>query len=212
MGAVVIHVIEFHLGLGINGTLGQRLAAAMYMVQHCPLRVWIALGAGLAILAFAAGTVKVRRDLRLLRRLRGSGDRHGSNGVNLQREPVDRRRLVGFCLGISAIQWLVFTLAMHAMPMTYVMKMQGSWMVMAMSPPVPVLPLCLIVGLIGGVILGLCERRIRAIASLVAALMRVLFEEPASTANLPASVERPSLTQILGPALFSRPPPAWLPS
>ena len=206
IGTAVIHVIEFHLGLGINGTIQQRAAAAGYMVTHCPLRVWIALASVLAVGILAISLMPVRQDLRNLRRFQEAHPTFAE--LTTVREPVRSLLLIGLCTGLAAIQWLIFTNSMLVTPMTYSMQVHGSRMVMSMSPAFPIMPLCAAVGLIGGVILAIFERRITIIAAIVAALMRAFGVAPKSHNHSPTSVERPPLSRLLGPALFSRPPPA----
>jgi hypothetical protein len=174
------------------------------------MRIWLAIGLAVAAASLVAGVIPVRRDLRSLRRF--SGDAQSAAKQGTFRQPVSRGRVVGFCLALSLIQWLIFTLATSALPMTYAMKMPRGSMVMLMTPAIPLVPLCLFIGIVGGVILAFCERKIKHIAAIVAALARVLFDASPTFARVPVSAGRPPLSRLLGPALFSRPPPRLSPS
>jgi len=96
---------------------------------------------------------------------------------------------------------------MQVMPMTYPMRMNGALMAMPMIIPIPVAPLCIVVALVLGLILTRFEEHVYTIEALVAALIRLACSTVLELTQYPESITRPVLSRLLGPALFSRPPP-----
>jgi hypothetical protein len=212
VSAIFIHLTEFHLGLGVGGRLQDRLAFAGFMVMHCPVLIWLMPAAICAVAALMVGTSSFRRDLRVARGFHSSVRQSAENVT--YREPLRPTSVIAFCAGLTIAQWLIFSAVMYAMPMTYVMRMHGAPMTMAMVPAIPGIPVCVIAGIVGGLIVALLERRIRVIATLVAALIQVMLaRSPLAPIRCPESFTGLPLSRLIGPAIFSRPPPrGWLPS
>ena len=211
-GAALIHIIEFHLALGFQGSLNQRAAAIDYALERCPLRGPLGVLAVAAVLVMALTMASMRAQLRTLRQLDAE---IGSASKRKKPLPIERRTL---CIRNLAIMWIVlgvaqlamFALAQHLVPMEYVMQMASGHMVMAVVPPVPPVPLSFLIALLGTVVLAQFERRLHAIAGAIADRIRALFARARSSNKPLFSAERPALTSMLGPALFSRPPPVVL--
>lgn len=218
-GAALIHVVEYHLGLGFSGDVSSRLDAMAYMIAHCPMG-----GPLLAVGLGSAGAVAVTswvmaRQLKRLRDLEpGLSDcspgwvyrlRRAESRESSSRPDLNPPRLVLTSLLLAFAQSLLFLLALHFVPMQYVMEMRGGRMLMAVTLPVPVLPLTLVIGAMFACLLEMLEGKVELLASAIERL-RALFGEVRSSVR-PVVIDglRP-VVAFLGPALFSRPPPLIL--
>ncbi len=201
-GAALIHVVEFHLGLGYAGGLDGRLSAATYAIQHCPLRPALAAILGLAGLSLGAAVWTMRLQLQRLADLQGSAPKRPTLRFSRpSAETICRRAIL-----LAAGQYTIFRLALQIMPMRYLMQMHGAQMVMAMSPPVPAAILALLLGLLAALFLTVFEDRLQAVAEAILRL-RALHAQIASERRPRPCSMRPALAAQMGRARFSRPPP-----
>jgi hypothetical protein len=118
------------------------------------------------------------------------------------------RTVAALSILLTASQVVVFTIALRAVPMDYMMAMHGGHMLMAVTPPVPVLPLALVLATSASALLVLFERRLHAIQELILDRLAILFGlAEQSPVPDPLAVLGP-VSRRFGPNLFSRPPPA----
>jgi hypothetical protein len=224
-GAALIHVIEYHLGLGFNGQPSARLRVIAYMIERCPLRGPLAaVIVGFAVVAVATAVTMTRQLARLheldarrrpTRRmsLRSPGPNIANRG---DRRHVDHghlhppiQYLAGVWLLLAVGQLALFSLAQHLAPMHYIMEMHGVQMVMTDAPPVPLAPLSFVLAGLGALLLARCERRLHVIERAIAERLRVLYDEPVASFIPDAPRVSGALALTLGPAILSRPPPLF---
>ncbi len=209
-GAAVVHVVEYHLGLGFKGNSEQRLAAIEYMLYHCPLRGPVGVILLLALLAVCGTLALMRSQLRTLQQLGGTPPSESGwlTRVRTKRVLPSISRLTGTWLLLGAAQLGIFLVIGHFMPMEYVMQMHGGHMLMGIAPPIPPIPLSFALALPVAYVLTMVERRLSAIAAAIAHRVRMLFARARSSPRPRLLARRVGLNFRFGPALFSRPPPA----
>lgn len=210
VGAALIHVVEYHLGLGIRGTLGQRLAAIEFALYHCPLRGPIGLLALLAAIVIAATLASMRSQLRTLHQLEGALTREPDRPKSLR---IDRREgyiptLAAAWLVLGLAQLGIFIVAQHVAPMEYVMHMHGGQMLMGVALPVSPALLSFLIALPAALLVTRLEARLSGIAAAIAETIRTLFARARSSRRPVPAPARVALSARFGPTVFSRPPPA----
>lgn len=211
IGVAVMHVVEFHLELGFSGRVNGRVQAMAYMIEHCPLRGSLAILAGAASIVAMVTIMTMRAQVGRLRALEGTLEAgRESRPRSCTTWTLSWTRLLLILPALTLIQWALFSFALHLVPMDYVMQMHGGHMLMAMTPPVPVLPLSLAVASLASLVLGRLETRLAALESAIAECLRALFGQVISSPPpvCPAVVRITALR--FGPSLFSRPPPRSL--
>jgi hypothetical protein len=213
LGTALLHVIEYHLGLGTHGGIADRLAAVAYMLQHCPLRGELLVVFGLSALILGSVLTVLRAQLQTLRilDLQLAGEVPGKAPLCEEQItiPCHPLRILFLWLLLGAGQTLLFLLALHLMPMTYPMVMHGVHMQMAMTPPVPVVPLSFALATIGAFLLARFERQLAAVIAAIIARLQALFAPVISSRRPRPLLICRALQQLFGPALFSRPPPLF---
>lgn len=212
LGSGLIHVAEFHLGLGFKGDPKSRISTAVWMVQHCPMRPeLLAIGAlASTVIVWALATMRLQmRRLELLSRHTVPAASEAVAAGRRSGLACHWRRLASVWAALAAIQWALFAAAQHFVPMSYIMEMHGSHMVMGASPPMPAWALALVVGAAGALILAKFERRLVAIVQLIRERIRVLFAAAVSCRPPHTAGVLMAVPVRLGPVLYSRPPPSF---
>ncbi|HEV3313022.1 MAG TPA: hypothetical protein VG815_21130 [Chloroflexota bacterium] len=205
-------MVEFHLGLGFKGDPGGRISTAIWMVQHCPMRPELLAIAALAstVVVWALATMRLQmRRLELLSRHTVPGASEAVDSNRTSGLAFHWRRLVSVWAALAAIQWALFAAAQHFVPMSYIMEMHGSHMVMGASPPMPAWPLALVLGAVGALILAKFERRLVAIVQAICERLRMLFAAAVSCRPPCPPAVLMAVPIRLGPILHSRPPPSF---
>jgi len=206
-GAALVHIIEYHLGLGSSGDWR---ASARAMLARYPLS-----GSLLVVILFTLGTVlAVLRELRVLSRERrhliqaaaAAGMRPIGAGVALPRRPS---RLLQLLAPQLLVQLGVSMLASHLWPMDVQMRMDGVLMTMQARGAVPLLPTQLVVATLLAILVWRLERRLTVLRSVIATvrrLLRLVMTGDFVVRIPPGPAPRP-LCAWVAPALLSRPPP-----
>lgn len=210
-GAVLLHLIEFHIGLGPSAQRGGRLSSIAYAVQHCPLFTPSALIllVGLGVVGATVGLLAMHwRWLTAIEaQLPGGADDHPALFTIPVSKGCDSWHVARLWLALTLGQSFVFVLSLHAVPMHCQMVMAGVTMDMSTPLPVPLWPLTVALALLGSFILTYFEREFVAIALALDACLRALF-------GLVRSSRRPDwafvpmfIGLLAGLTVFSRPPP-----
>jgi hypothetical protein len=206
-GAALVHIIEYHLGLGSSGDWR---ANALSMLAHCPLS-----GGLVAVILCTLGAMAVLlRDLRALslqrRRLTRAaslaGIRPSVACVVLPRRPV---RLLQLLIPLLIIQFGLYELADHLWSMGVPMRMGGILMTMPVQGAAPLLPLHLIMAVVPAILIWRLERRLTVLRSVIASVRRLLglFGADTQAVRIPLDPALRPLCAWVAPALLSRPPP-----
>ena len=206
-GAVVVHIIEFHLGLGGSGAWQP---SALAMLAQCPLSgglVIVLLGTLATAFALHA---EVRSLIRQRTALATQADLVGLHmpGTSFV-EPRHPERLLHLVSALFLGQVLLYALAERLWPMGSVMRMNGHVMTMPAHGAIPQLPLHLVVTVAVALAVWRLERRITVLCASIAAVRRLLplFLTPVCAVPLPSAPAARRLSIRVGPALLSRPPP-----
>jgi hypothetical protein len=207
-GAALVHIVEYHLGLGGNG---QHMATIQFMLAHCPVR-----GALLVVLVAVMLTAfALFRELRVLwGRQRSLAQAARRAGVVTSpppgRPPLHAARFVALFLPILAGQLGLTALVARFLPMTFAMDMHGVSMDMSIQPALPMLPLQLIVALLLAAFAWRLERRFITLHTLIATVCRLLMLALGALlrVSIPSFPSLPRPSRYGGPTTLSRPPPA----
>jgi hypothetical protein len=207
VGAMLVHAVEYHLGLGAGG---HRLASIQFMLAHCPVRgglLVVGLSTVVTLLALWREMrllLRQRRDLTLLARR--------SNPVETlpaPRTPLYLKRLVALFLPLLAAQAGAYALLGHLWPMTFAMRMHGVLVDMAVPGAVPLWPLQIgVATLLASLAWGM-ERRFGALHAVIGAACRMLARLLSAVRNVPLPAYSPAAHPAgYGvPGAFPRPPP-----
>ncbi|MGH2389890.1 MAG: hypothetical protein ACRDIE_16945, partial [Chloroflexota bacterium] len=191
-GAALVHIIEYHLGLGGSGDWRTN---ALLMLRRCPLS-----GGLLVVVLCALGTaIALWRELRVLRlrhcRLTWAAARAGIKpATSYLPLPRRRGRLLHLLIPLLAVQLALYTLADHLWSMGVQMRMGGILMTMPVQGAAPVLPLHLMVAVGLAVLLWRLERRLtvlRSVIAIVHRLLRLLGPDAATVRISPGPAPRP---------------------
>lgn len=207
-GAALIHVTEYHIGLGFDGSLRDRFRTVAYMVANCPMRdplMFLALAFFIVAILTASA---MSRQMDRLRRLDGEPHRRAPVPSSRPGLTFVWPRFAGAWLALAAAQTALFGLSLHVVPMDYVMQMHGGHMLMAAAPPIPVAPLSLVLAGIGAALLSLVAGRLAWVENAIAERLTALFAVDDFALRLTDSPQCRILAALFGPALLSRPPPA----
>jgi len=208
LGAALVHIVEYHLGLG---RVGDQPASIAFMLAHCPVR-----GGLLVVIIVAMVTVLALfaelRALALRHRRLTLAARHVSELGSLPRAraPLRPGRLVAVFVPLLCGQIGLYALAERVMPMTVRMSMHGELMNMAVQGATPPLPVHLIVALVLATLVWHLERRFVVLQVAITALRRLLrlaLLRPHRVRRARAPL-LPLLARWCGPGVLSRPPPA----
>jgi hypothetical protein len=205
LGAALVHVVEYHLGLGSQA--GQSAAAAM--LAQCPLRGGLLVMFLLTSATALAIAYEVRRlagQRRALLRLAGEEFSPRSSYMVLPRRPM---RLLQLFVPLIAVQTGAHMLLDYLWPMGPMMRMNGVYMHMAPQGALPPTPLHLLVATVIAVLVWRLERSVTVLRAIIAAVRRLL----ARMANPTIRAPLPRLALVLcesmagGLAGLPRPPP-----
>ena len=208
VGAMLVHLIEYHLGLGASG---DRLAAVQFMLTHCPIR------GGLLIVGLCAAltVLALLRELRLLlgqrRRLTLLAERAGMAApLPVPRTPLRLKRLIILFLTVLGGQVGLYALLAHVWPMIIAMRMHGVLMDMAVPGAAPLLPLHLAVATLLAAFAWGMERRFRVLHAVIGAVRRLLARLANAVRDVPLPACSPvaRLSSYGAPGTLPRPPPA----
>lgn len=206
-GAALVHIIEYHLGLGGSGDWRVN---ALLMLRRCPLSGSLLV----VVLCTLVVLTALWRELRALslqrRRLTQAAARVGlkpaTTYITLPRRLA---RLLKLLIPLLAMQAGVYALAGHLWSMGVQMRMGGILMTMPVRGAAPLLPLHLIVAVGLAVLVWRLERRLTVLRSVIATVHRLLkllgFDRPA--APVPHGPAPRPLQAWVAPTLLSRPPP-----
>ncbi len=206
LGAALVHVVEYHVGLG---TVDGRQASLAFMLAHCPVR------GGLLVVFVAAllTLLAVWCELRALRHQQRSLTLIARNlpvlSPALPRTPLHRGRLVALFVTLLASQVALYALAERCLPMTVAMRMHSVPMDMAVQSTLPVLPVHLVVALLLALLVWRLEYRLVALQAVISALRRLLRRalQAPRRVHFPVVPLQAQLSRLCGPGALSRPPP-----
>ena len=207
LGAALVHVIEYHLGLG---TVGGRSASIAFMLAHCPARgalLAIAIAATLTTLALLGG---LRLLLRTQRRYTLQARAAGLDIPSMQVRPSPHPgRLVVLYPPLLLCQAGLYALAEHCLPMTVSTRMHGVVMDMAMRGALPLAPVHLVVALLLALLVWRLEHRFTVLHAVISTLRRLLRQAVLAPHHVHYPVAPPCtpLSRSCGPGALSRPPP-----
>jgi hypothetical protein len=207
LGAVTVHIVEYHLGLGSSGDW--RLSA-LAMLAQCPLSG----GLLIVILCTLGVTFAVLWRVRLLthrhRQLTAEATRAGlvpaSPHVALPRDPG---RFLALLVPLLLGQLGAYMLVDHLWPMGSLMRMDGALMTMPANGAVPLLPLQLAVAILLTALVWRLERRLTVLQVVIATIRRLLtlfLNSRVCVPITPGPAAGP-LSAWVAPGLLSRPPP-----
>jgi hypothetical protein len=208
MGAALVHLVEYHVGLGSSGG---RLDSMRFMLAHCPVRG----GLLVALIATVLTLFAVWRELRSLlgqqRRLILEAHRlqlaasHGPAPTM----PLPMIRFVALLASILAGQAGLYALTAHLWPMISLMRMHGAWMYMEAPGALPLLPLHLVVAVALAALAWRLERRFTVLRAAIAAVRRAVARALSALLRvpLPSWPHVSWLHSYCVPAALSRPPP-----
>ena len=182
-GAAVIHIVEYHLAIGFNGNFSQRMAAIEYALYRCPLRGPLGLIVLLALFAIVATLASMRSQIRALHQLGGqlpSVSRMG-HAMALRSTKPKCSKLATAWIILGLAQLGVFLVALHFVPMSYVMQMHGVHMVMGVAPPIAPALLSFLVALPGAFLVSMVEEKLRAIAEAIVDRVRAMYARARSS-------------------------------
>ncbi len=207
-GAAVVHIVEYHLGLGSSGDWR---ANALSMLAQCPLSgslvaiVLCTLGAAAVLLHELRALSLQRRRLTTAASLAGIGQPDAC--LVLPRRPA---RLLQLLIPLLTLQFGLYELADHLWAMGVPMRMGGVLMTMPVHGAAPLLPLHLIVAVLLAVLVWRLERRLTVLHFVIATVRRLLglVGGACRPARIPPGPALRPLCAWVAPALLSRPPPA----
>lgn len=215
-GVALLHVLEFHLGLGSRGSFSQHLASVVFMLKHCPLTGPLALIGMLFVLVGASTLAFMSKQLKTLRML---DSRLLKKGPQVEAEKELEARiplLTGRSISFAVACWASLTLCIgfallllqDLVPMQSLMLMQGHQMLMSRTLPLPVWPTTMVIAFVGTVILFLCEKRLEVLTNAILERFRLLFSGPQRVHQAFSARPQVAISKQFGPSLFSRPPPS----
>ena len=207
-GAAMVHIVEFHLGLGGSGDWRR---SALAMLAQCPFSG----GLIIVLLGTLATAFALHTEVRLLIRRRAvlvkQADQVGLHISTIESvEPRHPERLLQLVPPLFLGQALLYALADRLWPMGTIMRMHGSLMTMPAHGAVPLVPVHLVVAFAVALAVWRLERRITVLYAAIAAVRRLLplFLTAVRATVLPPAPQARRLSIRVGPALLSRPPPA----
>lgn len=209
VGAGLVHVLAYHLPLGIP--FGPRWGAvALDLLVHCPLLGPLGLVVAIAVLAPLLALHEVLRLQRLNAALAAlMAARHAP--LPPAREPIPRSpwRLAGFAVVLLGMQVALLGLAGLVRPMQITMVMGGAAMTMPLMPALPLGPLHVLIAALCALLLWRMECRLTRLRAEVARRLRLLSGIGART-HVP--LLHPRAARLPrgwhGHVLFARPPPS----
>lgn len=207
VGAMLVHVVEYHLGLGAGG---HRLASIQFMLSHCPVR------GGLLVVGLCTFVTLLAlwREMRLL-----LGQRHDLTllarrarlveALPAPRTPLHLERLVALFLPLLAAQAGAYVLLGHLWPMTFAMRMHGVLVDMAAPGALPLWPVQLTVATLLAALAWGLERRFRVLHAVVGAVRRLLARLLSAMRSVPLPAYAPPTHRAAYgmPGALPRPPP-----
>jgi hypothetical protein len=207
-GAALVHIIEYHLGLGSSGDWR---ANALSMLAHCPLSGGLVVVVLCTLSALAAVLGQVRalslQRRRLTRAASPAVIGRSAACTMLPRRPA---RLLQLLIPLLALQFGLYELADHLWTMGISMRMGGVLMTMPVHGAAPLLPLHVMIAVVSAFLVWRLERRLTVLRAVIARIRRLLglFGAARRPSRIPLGPALRPLCAWVAPALLSRPPPA----
>ena len=209
LGAALVHVAEYHVGLE---TVGGRSASLAFMLAHCPVRGGLLAAIVVALVALMALLVELRALANQRFRLTSTARciRHiDATSLPATTSPQLGRLLVVF-QPLLCVQLGLYALVERCVPMTVAMSMHGVTMNMDVRSTLPLVPVHLVVALLLAVFVWRLEHRIVVLQAAIDAVRRLLRQAPRAPrrVRLPFAPNVAQPSRLYGPGALSRPPPA----